>query len=472
MSPRTPKRRSSAPGALRALVCVSALAACESPRGNATISAPAASEPSPNASILPAPLAGARASGAKRSATQIANLPPRAFPHDRELASEPNPDPDVGGLELRAEFAWPEVEQRELPLDRPARGASDGARSSTGSDGERGATGRVEGAARGDGKGEAKSLSTLPSLRIRIMTNGRMFAELVSPTFTLPTHTRIEARVDRYGHVVVWPDGRSYRVAPRGSLRALFEERRVDVAPLLDGDVTPDGGGQRFELPSVRRKIRGPLGEVLVESVIDASLGTSGTLLCRFLLELSRLDPASDLCPEGELPVEAIYAWASQGELRFRVTAVKRIQSFAAAAPGDDFSIPPAMPIFKPGELPPEQTSLLWTEAQSRKLFGAPEGAELALNNPSDLPLFVIVDRLPLARVDAGSFATFVTAPRSRSVAFRDFLGERVEAPRTVNVPGRLSLGREPEPAASEGGGAAEVPGGKPPEPAPSAKPR
>src|SRR5262245_32339385 len=84
------------------LACAGALLACEEQRSHAPGAAPAASEPSPNASILPAPLAGARGGDTKRPAVP-ANLPPRAFPHDRELTSEPNPDHDIGGLELRAE---------------------------------------------------------------------------------------------------------------------------------------------------------------------------------------------------------------------------------------------------------------------------------------------------------------------------------------------------------------------------------
>ena len=135
------------------------------------------------------------------------------------------------------------------------------------------------------------------------------------------------------------------------------------------------------------------------------------------------------------------------------MTALKHVASFAAGGVTADFSIPPAMPIFKPGELPPETTTELWPEAQRRVLLGAPERspAELLLANPGDLPLFVIVDRLPLVRVDAGTTAQFPTPPRPRSVAFRDFLGERIEPPRNVDVPGKLALAPEPEPAASEG---------------------
>src|SRR5690606_8751280 len=40
-----------------------------------------------------------------------------------------------------------------------------------------------------------------------------------------PEGTEIRARADRIGHAIVWPDQRSYRVAPPGSLHALFADR-------------------------------------------------------------------------------------------------------------------------------------------------------------------------------------------------------------------------------------------------------
>ncbi len=427
-------------------LCAAAFLACEErPREGAS---PLGSEQSPNASILPAPLApGPETKRDTRPGTPGAptpNLPPKPYPHDRELVSEVSPERDIGGLELRAEFVWQGVEVRELP----ARGRPDPL--------------PTAGSTKADaGKNtETRTLSTLPTLRIRITTNGRMFAELTSPTFTLPEGTQLMARLDRWGHVVVWPDGRSYRVAPRGSLRALFEERRVDVAPLLDGDARPSGSGKRFDLTTERRNVQSPLGEVALESVVDPTLEASGTLVCRFLLELIRIDPGSDLCPSGELPVEATFKWLGGGELGFRVSSLKRVMSFAAAGVSSDFAIPPAMPIFKPGELPPVDSPLLWSEQESRSLFGASgsRDAALTLDNPTELPLFVLVDRVPAVRVAARDTATWTSVPRSRTVAIRDFLGERTPPPQVVAVPGKLTLGA-PEVPAAEGQFAGEVPG-------------
>jgi hypothetical protein len=142
------------------------------------------------------------------------------------------------------------------------------------------------------------------------------------------------------------------------------------------------------------------------------------------------------------------------------VTSLKRVTSFATAGVASDFAIPPAMPIFKPVELPPVDSPLLWSEAESRTLFGAlgPRDAALTLDNPTELPLFVIVDRTPVARVGARDTATWTSAPRSRNVAIRDFLGERAPAPQAVAVPGKLALGTS-EVLAAEGQFIGDIPG-------------
>ncbi len=423
-------------GSVAALaLALSALLACEERSREGT--GPVGSEQSPNASILPAPLAPGREARTDArpgsSASPTPTLPPRPFPNDRELPNEASLERDVGGVELRAEFVWPGVETREVTLPSKPDAAPP----------------RLDSRADAGKSPEIKTLFTQPTLRIRLTTNGRMFAELSSPSFTLPAGTQLMARLDRFGHVVVWPDGRSYRVAPRGSLRALLQERRVDVAPLLDGEIVPGGAGKRFDLTTLRHTVQSPLGEVVMESAVDATLGGSGVLVCRLLLELLRLDPGVDLCPSGELPVEATFRWVNGGELAFRVTSLRRVASFATLG-SDALSIPPAMPIFKPGELPPETSALLWSEAEERQLLGArsPREAELTLDNPSEVPVFVVADRTPVARVAQRSSTVFRAAQRSHIVFHRDFLGERVSTSQSLELPAKLVLGVSDIPAA------------------------
>lgn len=389
------------------------------------------STPSPNARILPAPLPTVRGSTLEPPAdgrTEPAALasgvplPPEPFPADREIGVERSPTREAGLFELRGEFVWPEVEPRvvESPGDGGA-GVSERRRPTT--------------------------LATRPELRLLVVPSGHLTIEFVSPTHALPPGSQLRARSDRWGHVVVWPDQRSYRIAPLGSLRAVLNERRVDVSPLLAGQAQAPTAGRRLGHPTLRREVTGPLGRVTLEAAQIPGSGAGGALVCRFLLELGRLRPSSELCGPDELPVEAHYAWDRGGELLFRVTSLQRHATWPASEPLENFDIPPVMPIFKPGELPPESSPLLWSAAQRVELWGNDDSAaELQLTNPLEVPMYVIVDRIPLLRVPAAGSARWQTARRSRSIGFRDFLGEHVHAPRSVEIPGELLLGPPPPP--------------------------
>lgn len=379
---------------------------------------------SPNARILPAPLVSARTSGGELPADASAATParpaapPRPFSVDGELPAEVPPARDGWVLELRGEFLWPDLDARTVQV--PAHEVSWGRKGSSG----------------------LTALPTRPELRLFVSPQGSLTVEIASPTMALPVGTQLRSRSDRWGHVVVWPDRRSYRVAPRGSLRAIFNERRVDVSPLVDGRVETGEAGRRFGLPTQRRSIEGPLGKVTLESARVTGLGDGGLLVCRLLLELGRIESSGEACLVEELPVEAQYVWARGGELVFRVTAVQRHASLAALDAPDLFDIPPPMPILKPGELPPEETPLLWSTSALVQLWGASDGstADLVLSNPNDLPMYVLVDRLPLARVPPLGKTRWTTQRRPRSIGFRDFLGEHVFPARTVEPPAELVL--------------------------------
>jgi hypothetical protein len=349
--------------------------------------------------------------------------PPTPFPVDGELPPE-RPPPREGGLvELRGEFAWAEVEARSV--EHPSFSALP--------------------------RRKGVPLATRPELRLLASPWGHLAVELTSPTHTLPAGTQLRARSDRWGHVIVWPDQRSYRVAPRGALRAVFNERRVDVAPLLPAPPRALGTARKFGYTTSRRELTGPLGRLVLESALLPGAGTGGTLVCRFLLELGRIQSSAELCGPDEIPVEAHYFWERGGELLFRAVALQRHATWPASEGLESFEIPPAMPIFKPGELPPEDSSLLWPPAVRAEFWGPEQGgAELLLTNPLDIPMFVVADRLPLARVAALGTGRWVTARRPRSVAFRDFLGEHVFPARNVEVPGELSLGPPPAPPPAE----------------------
>lgn len=415
-------------------LCVSVACRRDEPKEEgAPLAAP--SVPSPNARILPAPLASTRGNASESSlgagelpevgsgAPLAAAAPPRPFPTSGELVPNGFPAPAGSLVELRGEFVWPELEARTLPISA------------------------LPEAVLLDGTVRAAILSTRPELRLLMSPLGHLTVELASPTFSLPPGTQLRAQVDRLGHVVVWPDLRSYRVAPPGSLRALINERRVDVAPLFTGHSRDEGSGQKLGLATARRVVTGPMGRLTLESIELPAAGSGGTLVCRFLLELARLHASDELCPPGELPVDAHFAWTRGGELSFRVTALQRHSTWPVDVPAGTFEIPPPMPISKPGELPPERSPFLWDADTSAAFWGpAPPGAELVLSNLREVPMYVIVERLPLARVPALGVARWAAPRAAHSVSFRDFLGEDVYGARRVEGSGGLALGPTPPP--------------------------
>src|SRR5205823_6234828 len=125
----------------------------------------------------------------------------------------------------------------------------------------------------------------------------------------LPPHSELRARTSYYGHVLVWPDQKAYRVVPAGSLRALFAERRPDVAPLLRAVVRPGGGGSVLGHRTVQTELETGLGVLSLEQATLLASAGSGELLCRLLIELVGMDPASEACRPERVPLYAHYRW-------------------------------------------------------------------------------------------------------------------------------------------------------------------
>src|SRR5688572_11518936 len=157
---------------------------------------PANTEPSPNASILPSPLASARplplkdggaSSGPDDAGLVDASLsdattppsPPSYFDSQHALEPEVLPVTEAPGARLEAQINW---------QPRSAGG-------------------------RGDPRGKF-------ALRIELSSLGRMRLVISSDRMALAENTELRARLDRYGHVLVWPERTGYRVVLPGTLRA------------------------------------------------------------------------------------------------------------------------------------------------------------------------------------------------------------------------------------------------------------
>jgi hypothetical protein len=213
-----------------------------------------ASEPSPNASILPAPLASgleAKAESARDAglreiaprdagkvtsdAGELAELPDPVSAREDRAVSRDDGAFELAGLSLTARFRWPDV---PIPSRLPDANA--------------------------DAIQRARNAATF-DVAVDFSPSGRMRVAFVSERFLVPLNTELRARYDLYGHVVLTPDGTRYSVAVPGSLRALLNERRLDTLPLVSPRASGAGTGQSLGASTLKSRLASPLGQLELE---------------------------------------------------------------------------------------------------------------------------------------------------------------------------------------------------------------
>jgi len=188
---------------------------------------------SPNASILPSPLAtespdsvdagrdaavmGMLADSAGRLIFPEAGAPPpEVLRPDEALPPEPPSPRDLTGVTLEAAWRWRDVPPVVKTPETNVEGIKD-----------------------------AQKLTAL-TWKIDLTDSGRMRVEFTSRAMPLPMRSEIRARTDRYGSIVLWPNATEYRVIAKGALRPVLGERRVDVTPLAMPAVIAQGDGKRL----------------------------------------------------------------------------------------------------------------------------------------------------------------------------------------------------------------------------------
>jgi hypothetical protein len=395
-------------------------------------------EPSPNASILPAPLApgsellprplqnegrvGIPADSAGRLILQDAGPPPaRSLREDEVLPRDTLSSKDMVGATLDAAFRWFDV-----PGPPP------------------GAPVVNEALKRAREKTDLK-------LSIDLLAAGRMRILLSSVAFALPLNSELRARADRYGHVLVWPDGAAYRLVTPGALRAMLAERRADVTALVAAKSRDLVRGNLLGLPTTRTELVTRTGTVVIEQTEFGGLGGSGTLLCRALVELVAAEPMTRACELGRLPLRAEYRWPNGGRLEFEVKAITRRQDLAVGS----LFVPPAWGVFKIGELPPQADGVLLTRddlagLRSRSVAPTKDGPPgtpgegFTAVNTADSMAYVLIDGVPVSWVRPHS-EQYIIGPKPGvyTVSWRDFLGVDVGPPKPVELPARVVLGAE-----------------------------
>lgn len=440
-------------GAAAIALALIALAGCEpsgSPANNPDASA------SPNASILPAPLAteppdavdagpvgpigpdggliqGIPADSAGRLIAPDAggSPPPESMRPATPLAAEGVPyQTNASGISIDAALRW-----RDVPPPPRAPEVSIA------------------------GIGEAQKLTAM-SLKVDLTDGGRLRAELSGRAFPLPAHTEIRARADHYGSILLWPNAGEYRVVPPGAIRALLGERRLDVTPLSAGTTRSQGEGRRLGYATRKVELSSSVATVKLELGKVSEAGEGGALLCRLLVDLGGVDPRSPVCQAGEVPLFASYAWQEGGGIAFEVTALQKRTDLPAAgllvpAPGVRYAAAglPAVPqgIFLSRE---ELTAFRAVPLQLPPVRDpAVPGEGFVAANHADRLMYLLLDGVPVVAVPPHAERYVIGPQRGRyQIQWRSFLGEKVLPPQAIEMPARVAFGSVADAGAPDGG--------------------
>lgn len=445
------------------LLASGSLFGCEEPRSkgdpaqkDAGKSTSATGEQSPNARILPEPLENGLFSledddKADRSGLLVEpREPARPFPMNQALTDDSLKRGPATGLEMEFQIVWPEV-RRSIQVG-------------------------------------TELVDTWPRFQVQLLREmpgrpARMRWMFVSSAFPFPELTEIRARADRIGHLVLWPDRRSYRVAPTGSLHALFADRRVDRVPFVEPEKVTKSAGARLGKPTVRSTIVTPVGTSTLEFVEVTDLAYASELLCTAFLEVVRVKSSAELCPLDHLPVHFEIKWLNGEGIQFSVLS----WGTAASLEQDDFRMPPDLPIYKRGELPPFEDYFLdektrdsvlplsrekapsvspapLSASASGPVPGAPPSAlvpgpprnQIVLQNQLSRPLVIVLNKIPYIWLSPGTSKEIYLSAAEIRVSARDFLGETIFVERTLVAPAKVDFG---ETAGEAKGAQSVVPG-------------
>ncbi len=422
------------PRQARRVLCLLALSACRGASAD-----PPGAAPSPQASAEPAPFANPPSAPTPGIAAADSGPPPESLRSDQGLA------PDS----LRA--LAPDVPRELLLRDGGAKEAVHDTRELAGY--------AIQAVLR---TGEGPPAPRAPEVNLAAIDGVRRRAEArleidVSATrarfvilgggFVLPAGTELRARLDRYGHLLLWPNESVYRVAEPGSLRALLGERRLDVAPISHADVTMGGAGlRRLNLATRRVDVSTRAAKATLELTTLRDADDGGALVCRFLLDLMSASPSTAACGTDEMPLHAELRWTTQGALAFDVMSITRRTDLVA----QDLAAPPATLAFASTPPPQSPGEPLVARAELASFrtgpidvpaAAAPETG-LALQNSTDELRIAWLDGVPVAWAAPGGRVLLPSLIRGRyALQWRTFLGDAWDPPTTITAPGTSESG-------------------------------
>jgi hypothetical protein len=288
-------------------------------------------------------------------------------------------------------------------------------------------------------------------MHVEVASTGRMRVVFLGQGFPWEEGTELRARIDKFGYVLVWPDGKTYRNVVPGALRAWFSDRRLDQGPLFKPKIMGLSAGNLLGQITTRHLVITPVAEMELAQANVPGTGLGALLICRLLIELAGAEPDSALCADEQLPLHAHLTNAPGGKLSFVVTALGKKQDL----PLSSIQVPPEHAVYQTSGVPFAKSGTidrnLLTALRHRSVAPATHVNSTAISIPSTGLLAInrslslralMVDGIIVAWLSPG---TELSIPELRSgtysIAWRDFFGSFIESPKNVVLPSRVVLG-------------------------------
>ncbi len=259
---------------------------------------------------------------------------------------------------------------------------------------------------------------TQRQFEVNLRSHGRMQITFYGNLFPFASGSAIASRAENYGHLLLWPDGQSYRVLPMGSIRTLLTEGRPGVTPLIHLDPEPHAGPDTLGRPTQVWTFETSRGKLHLHQaqVEESELG--GPLLCRFLLEWLSVAPSSTVCEQGLLPTRAEFE-SPRGAKLVWDTSELEVESNAEVT---KLAVPPRDALFRQYGVPEPPPVL--SPAELGLLRKAGKTGTLTAHNPTTQLQWLLLDGAPVGRIPP--HAPWTTTGLSQGTYFArlvDFFG-------------------------------------------------